>query len=245
MTDIAAPLAGDPGDHPVALALRRAVRGEFPAVDGVVEVVPRWRAGLIGIVCFTGHALIAAAPGEPSDSTTDALPLPEDVRRRIDAFGGAHDPRVVAAFAGAGGWIDSLDVVLAARGVGGQPSLVARPDLVDHPRARHAAKVRDDVHCFSPPVGGGFLTLGTGLGGLPELGIELDEHLGPEIHGESAGAAGAGAPWSGREMISAALTLVPEGDVVVAAVAPGNARALRAFLAAGFSPVGGVQLIVP
>ena len=73
------------------------------------------------------------------------------------------------------------------------------------------------------------VTLATGLGGLPELGIEIDPTKGH----------------SGAEVTRAALTLVPRDEVVVAACAPGNARALRAALSAGFEPVASVQLWRP
>ena len=73
------------------------------------------------------------------------------------------------------------------------------------------------------------MTLATGLGGLPELGIEVDPRKGH----------------TGAEVTQAALTLVPRDQVVVAACAPGNARALRAALAAGFEPVASVQLWRP
>jgi len=42
----------------------------------------------------------------------------------------------------------------------------------------------------------------------------------------------------GRELIDEARRLVPAGEPVFAAVAPGNARSLRAFLASGFVPLG-------
>lgn len=32
-----------------------------------------------------------------------------------DGFGGAHDPRLITALAGPGGWIDSLDILMASR----------------------------------------------------------------------------------------------------------------------------------
>jgi hypothetical protein len=41
------------------------------------------------------------------------------------------------------------------------------------------------------------------------------------------------------------LRLVPAGEPVFAAVAPGNACSLRAFLAAGFTPVGSEVIIQP
>ncbi|RIQ11374.1 hypothetical protein DY240_28965 [Jiangella rhizosphaerae] len=42
-----------------------------------------------------------------------------------------------------------------------------------------------------------------------------------------------------------ALRLVPAGEPVFAAVTPGNARSLRAFLACGFTPVGSEVLLRP
>jgi hypothetical protein len=146
----------------------------------------------------------------------------------VDGFGGAHHPRVAVALAGPGGWIDSLDAVLVRFGAGGPPALVERADLAGHPRAGFATGVRDDVRCFGCPVGGSVVTIGRGLGGLAEIGVESD------------GGAGLG-----PDLLLDALTLVPADEVVVAAVAPGNARALRAFLAAGFRPVASVQLIKP
>jgi hypothetical protein len=39
-----------------------------------------------------------------------------------------------------------------------------------------------------------------------------------------------------------ALTAIPAGQLVLAAVAPGNAASVRALLSAGFIPLGSVQL---
>jgi hypothetical protein len=50
---------------------------------------------------------------------------------------------------------------------------------------------------------------------------------------------------SGRELIEQALTMTPSGDPLFAAVAPGNARSLRSFLACGFVPLGSEVLILP
>ncbi|HZH21846.1 MAG TPA: class I SAM-dependent methyltransferase [Geodermatophilus sp.] len=71
-------------------------------------------------------------------------------------------------------------------------------------------------------------TGGTGVGGLTELGVELE----PERRGRGAGAA----------LVAAALQQVPAGEPGVAAAAPGNAAGLRVLLAAGFLPVGSLQL---
>jgi RimJ/RimL family protein N-acetyltransferase len=67
-----------------------------------------------------------------------------------------------------------------------------------------------------------------GMGGLAEMSIELPTAL----QGRGIG----------RELIADTRHLVPAGKTPVAAVAPGNAASVRSFLAAGFRPVGSVQL---
>jgi hypothetical protein len=207
--------------HPIAQALRSAATGDFPPVDGAWQRVDPWRPGVEGVLAFTGHAFLALGP-DVSDPDVDAL--------GADGFGGASNPRLVARLAN-GGWIDSLDIVLVARGLGGEPALVPRSDLRNHPRAEHATSVRTAVttYGYAVPDDRTLVTLSTGLGGLPEVGVETDpakDHVGSEV-------------------VRHALTLVAQDEVVVAACAPGNARALRAFLAAGFEPVASVQLWRP
>jgi len=180
--------------------------------------VPPWRPGLAAVVAFTGHAFVALDPEHL---------LEPAVQARLDGFGGAHHPAVATAIAGPGGWIDSLDSVLVAHGVGGPPILGDRPDLAAHARVAFAAGVRSDVRVVGPPVGDAFVTIGRGLGGLSELGVAVGDTT------------------SGRQLLRDALTMIPAGEVTLAAVAPGNARALRAFLAAGFRPVASVQLLRP
>ena len=166
-------------------------------------------------MAFTGHAYLAVR-----DDLVSRLPLD-----RLDGFGGAHDPRVVAELAGTG-WIDCLDALLVHPGVAGADArLVERPDLSDHPRAQLARRMRRDVRVLGRPerTDTDLVTVSVGVAGLTELGVEVGTGRSP-----------------GRDLISAALASV-EGPVV-AAVAPGNARALRTFLATGFIPVGSVQL---
>jgi RimJ/RimL family protein N-acetyltransferase len=47
----------------------------------------------------------------------------------------------------------------------------------------------------------------------------------------------------GRAAIAAARHLVPGGEPLWAQIAPGNAASVRAFLAAGFRPVGAEVLL--
>ena len=209
------------GVHLLAEVLSKASGGDFPAVDGGWQRVTPWRDGVEGVVAFTGHAYLAVGD-DVSDGTLGSF--------GPDGFGGANNPRLVSRLAGSG-WIDALDVVLVARGVGGEPALVPRSDLRNHPRAEHATSVRSEVKTFGYAAADDrtLVTLSTGLGGLPEVGLETDPSK------ERAGS----------DLVRDALSLVEEGDVVVAACAPGNARALRAFLGAGFEPVASVQLWRP
>src|SRR5262249_34632338 len=118
------------GEHPLATMITDAAAGRFPEPDGGWQRVRPWRRGLGAIFSFTAHAVFAVAP-DVSDQRLAAL--------GADGFGGAHDPRLIAALAGPEGWIDSLDMLMAARGTGRPgvpPRLVDRRDLATHPRAR-------------------------------------------------------------------------------------------------------------
>ncbi len=213
--------------HPLAAVLTDAAEDRFPAADGGWRRVPPWRPDLQAIVSLTGHAILAVDPGTADDRLVDL---------GVNGFGGAHDPRVVADLAGAGGWIDSLDAILVGRGTGpstGGPALVARPDLSDHPRVRFARAIRADLRVlgYPDPDRHAVAVIGRGLAGLTEISFELE-----------AGRRNAGA---GTALVRDALGVIPRGRPVVAAAAPGNAASLRALLAAGFEPVGSLQLFRP
>jgi GNAT superfamily N-acetyltransferase len=212
------------GDHPLAGLIAAAAAGRFPVADGSWRRVPPWRAGVEGIVAFTGHAVLAVAPDIPDRRL---------VTLGADGFGGAHNPRLITALAGPGGWIDSLDILMAGRGSGrpdAPPRLADRPDLATHPRAAFAALIRDQPR----PLGyadrrrTALAVISRGIAGLSELGFELEP--GHRGHG------------GGTELVRDALTAVPAGELVLAAVAPGNAASVRALLSAGFVPLGSVQL---
>ncbi|HEV7625968.1 MAG TPA: hypothetical protein VGO89_05685, partial [Streptomyces sp.] len=125
------------------------------------------------------------------------------------------------------------DATLVARGTGGRGTtqrLPQRTDLDEHPRVRHARELRTHVRTYGDERG--LVTLAEGLAGRLELSTEL--------HGTQ----GAGRQL-GRSLLGDALSLVPEGEPVFAAVSPGNARSLRAFLAAGFTPIGSEVVLRP
>lgn len=220
--------AVEPDPHPLASLVSAAAAGRFPPADGGWERMAPWHPGVGAIVAFTGHAVVVVSPHVSQRRLQDL---------EIDGYGGAHHPRVVAALAGSGGWVDSLDVLLVGTGSddgANRESLMSRPDLRDHPRAAFAAAVRADVRVLGhgdDPSRRDIAVVARGIAGLLELSIELD----PARRGRGASAA----------FITAALAAIPAGHLVVAAVAPGNAASLRAFLGVGFRPIGSVQLFRP
>lgn len=203
--------------HPLVEVLDGLTTGRFPSVDGVVEALPPDPSGWWAIVALTGHAYVLSTH---SQDAVDA--------RGGDGFGGAMDPAVQTWLAGERGHLGVLDALLFARGRGRGSSLAVRDDLDDHPRVRRARAHRSDVRVLGDERG--IAAIGHGLVGRTELAVEL---LDPTVQGRGAG----------RELITAALGEIGEGEVVWAQVSPGNAASLRAFLAAGFVPVGSEVLI--
>lgn len=168
-------------------------------------------------MAFTGHAVIATV------LDPDAV-----LAQSPDGFGGAVTPRFLSWLAGPNGVIGSHDVVLVATGRG-DTRMPVRRDLDAHPRVLHARSLRDDIVVYGDERG--LITVGSGLGGLTEVSVEV-----------VAARRGAGV---GRRLVHDAVGIVGSGEVVVAEVAPGNAQSLRAFLAAGFKPIGSAIHVMP
>jgi GNAT superfamily N-acetyltransferase len=197
--------------------LRAAARGGYPEPDGSVVVVPPWRDDVEGVVSLPGRAYVATA-----------LPAAAVLARPVDGFGGATDPAFLTWLGGPGADFDCLDVLLVAEG-DARATLPPRPVDPTHPRVRHAVAHRTDVRAYGDERG--VVVLGRGVAGLLEVGVEVP----PEQRGRGAG----------RALLRDARGLVPPGEPLLAAVAPGNAASLRAVLAAGFVPIGSVQLLHP
>ena len=206
--------------HPLLPLLRAAADNIFPPVDGTVTVLPPLGNGWECSVAFTGHAVIATS--RPA----------AEVTARADGFGGSMAPDVLRWLAGPAGFVGVIDVMLVARGTGSPgstrgSSLPIRTDADDHHRVRYARDVRQNVTVYGDERG--LITLADGLAGRRELSVEAAE--------PNRG-------W-GRALIAEAVRLVPEGELVFAAVSPGNARSLRTFLGLGFVPIGSEVLIRP
>jgi hypothetical protein len=207
--------------HPLLDLQLAAARGRFPPVDGGVTVVPVLDDGLEAIVGFTGHAVVATS-----------LSLAELLHAGADGYGGAMAPAVQRFVAGPTGWVGVHDVTLAGVGLGDgglEPLLPAREDLDGHPRVALARDLRRDVRVHADERG--VVTVARGLAGRTELSLELEA----DQQGRGAGAG----------LLRDALRLVPSGQPVFAAVAPGNARSLRMFLRHGFVPVSSEVTIRP
>lgn len=201
--------------HPLLALLTNAAEGRFPPVDGGVTVLPPLHGGWECSVAFTGHAVVATA------RSTD-----EVMAHRPDGYGASMSPDFLRWLAGPGGFTGVIDVMLVTRGRG-RPALTVRTDLDHHPRVQYARQYRSDVVVYGDERG--LITIGAGLGGRRELSVEASSHN----------------QGYGTALIAEAVDLTPEGELLFAAVSPGNARSLRAFLSLGFVPVGSECLIRP
>jgi hypothetical protein len=209
-------------------ALTDAADGRFPPVDGGVTftraIAGPGGATLHAVVAFTGHAFIATSVS------------PEHViAAGAEGYGMASSPPVLTLLGQAGGTnshtsFGVTDATLFHRGRGHSesPPLSERTDREDHHRVRLARKLRRDVRVYGDERG--LVTLAHGLDGRLEMSVEAEP-------------AGQGKGW-GASLIDDGLRMVPDGQLVFAAVAPGNARSLRAFLRLGFTVIASETIIV-
>jgi GNAT superfamily N-acetyltransferase len=197
--------------------LQDAARGAPPPADGAVEVWPAPPGPVDAVLAFTAHHVVAAA----ADPDLVAARLPDgDLSAPVSvAFLGWLGERV-------GSRPGSLDVVLAAEGLGGPPPLELAPAVAldRHERVARSLRYRDDLEVWTVQGGAGVLVLGRGLAGRRELAFEVDPAR------RNAGL--------GRLLVATARHLTPPGEFLFAQVAPGNAASLRVVEAAGFRPIG-------
>ncbi|MDR3083810.1 MAG: GNAT family N-acetyltransferase [Streptomyces sp.] len=201
--------------------LDAATRGVFPPADGGTTIVRQQAHRDAGVLAFTAHSVVF----------TDEDP--RWVREMLgsldcDPLAATMNPRFLTAFMDrTGRRNDTIDLVSVAAPLPGEPPLVLK-EIGDpgHPRVVRARGRRDDVRVWT--ADGGVLVLGRGIAGRLEAAVEVDE----EARHQGLG----------RALASAARHLATEP--VWAQVAPGNARSLRAFQAAGYRPVGSEALLI-
>jgi GNAT superfamily N-acetyltransferase len=204
------------GDRLLRL-LQDAAIGAPPAADGVVEVWPAPVGAVDAVLAFTAHHVIAA--GVDPDLVAERLPDGDLGAPMSPGFLDWLGERLASV-------PGSLDVVLAAEGLGGIPPLELRPvgDPARHPRAARALRYRGDLEVWTDPEEAGVLVLGRGLAGRREVSFEVD----PARRNRGLG----------RLLVAAARHLTPPGAPLFAQVAAGNAASLRVVEAAGFRPIG-------
>jgi GNAT superfamily N-acetyltransferase len=194
-----------------------AAGGAPPPADGVVEVWAAPTGPMDAVLAFTAHHVVAAAV----DPDLVAARLPDgDLSAPMGpAFLGWLGDRL-------GSRPGSLDVVLAAGGLGGSPPLELTPgvDLDRHERVARALRYRSDLQVWTAEGDAGVLVLGRGLAGRREVAFEVD----PARRNRGLG----------RSLVAAARHLTPPGEPLFAQVAPGNAASLRVVEVAGFRPIG-------
>jgi GNAT superfamily N-acetyltransferase len=213
----------------LAHLLTRAAHGVFPAPDGTVLFLPQPSPRDAGVIAFTAYTVVFADTGAAGavgdgDAALRALLASGDLSAPL------NPPFLSALAARTGRHVDNIDVLTAAEPLPGPPADPGLHEATDrsHPLILRALRHRDDVRVWTVP--GGTLLLGRGVAGRWEAAVEVE----PQARGRGLG----------RALAAAARHLVPDGEPLWAQVAPGNAASLRAFLAAGFTPVGAEALLV-
>ena len=203
----------------LAEVLREAAAGRFPAADGSVTILPQPSARDAGVIGFTAHAVIFA--DTDPDWILQQLP-PGDLSAPLSA------PFLQALCEATDRDAHSIDVLCVTETLPGPAPVDLREETdIEHPRIARALRYRDDVRAWR--ADGGVVLLGRGVAGRLETAIEVD----PDCRGKGLG----------RRLALAARYLAPTGDPLWAQVAPANAASVRAFLAAGFVPVGAEALL--
>ena len=174
----------------------------------------------MAVVALTAHYFIAAAA--PEDWIRGQLSM-DDLLEPMS-------PRFLTALSHQLGLPDDgVGVLLAAQGLPG-PSLLRETTAHDHSRITRALGHRDHVRVFTDPTGVVIVILGRGLALRDEVAIEVEPtHRG---HGLAT------------RTLTEARRLVGTDQLLFAQTAPGNAASLRAFLAAGFRPIGSEVLFL-
>ncbi|MGF1427893.1 N-acetyltransferase family protein [Kitasatospora sp. LaBMicrA B282] len=202
--------------------LADAARGVFPPSDGSVTVVPQPGPRTAGVLSFSAHAVVFT--DEDPAWVRDAV-----ARAAADQLSAPLSAAFQLEFARRTGRVPgNVDLVTVADRLPGEPPLpLVEIEDREHPRVVRALRFRDGVRVWTTE--GGVLVLGRGVAGRWEAAIEVA----PDARGRGLG----------RALGVSARHLVPEGGVVWAQQAPGNATSVRAFQAAGYRPVGAEVLL--
>ena len=211
--------------HAFSQVLQRIALGEFPPVDGVVEVLAPLQGKADVLFGLTGHWVLAA---EIDEMQLMAQLPPGDFSAPMSAATVAWIALQLGTTAGP---FDAVFVGIASGDASGVDSIgLERVEDLEHPRVRRAMRYRDDVRVYATTDGAGVVVLGRGVTRRWELAFEVDESQ------RSLGL--------GRSLVRASLGLLPAGTPLWAQVSPGNAASMRTMIASGFRPVG-AEILFP
>jgi len=193
------------------------IAGVYPPVDGLTEVMPPPSGAAGAILAFTGHCVVAA---DVDPVWIERACPPWDLLA-------AMSPTFILTLEERLGFVAGpLDLVLCAPSEAGatEIALIEEDAAYLHARVRRALLVRSEVRVYRTLDGAGLLTIGRGLAGRWEAGMEV---AAPERN-----------RGLGRALAAASRRLAPAGEGIFMQVAPGNVASMRAILAGGFVPVG-------
>jgi GNAT superfamily N-acetyltransferase len=206
----------------LAALLNDVAAGRYPPPDGSVTILPQPSPRDAGVIAFTAHSVVFVDID------------PAWVRGQLPPgylSGPLLPPFLQAVCARTGRRANNTDMLCVTTPLPGPPPVALAPGATaGHPRIARALRYRDDVRAWETP--GGIVLLGRGVAGRWEVGVEVD----PGYRGKGLG----------RELAAAARHLVPpeeRGVPIWAQISPGNAASVRAFLAAGYRPVGAEALL--
>jgi len=216
----------------LAALLARVAAGQYPPPDGGITILPQPSPRDCGVISFTAHSVIFT----DADPEWVRAQLPDgDLGAPLGSrFLEALHAQTGRAAAGDGRATDParsshiVDTLWLTESLLGSPGLrLTRAANPSHPRVTLARRYRDNVMVWA--ADGGIVLLGRGVAGRWEVAVEVE----PDRRGRGLG----------RELAAAARHLIPAGAPLWAQIAPGNAASVRAFLAAGYRPVGAEALI--
>ncbi|HEY8169531.1 MAG TPA: GNAT family N-acetyltransferase [Candidatus Limnocylindria bacterium] len=213
--------------HRLLAVLLAAATDTFPPSDLEVEVLaPPTGSKADAVVAFSGHSMVVAGIDEarvrrrlPADDP--AAPMSADFLVWLGKQLGSEPGTIDAVLVALPGWVSPKALTL-------EP--VPDRQANAHDRVKRSRHYRADVAAYTDADERGIVILGRGLAGRLEVSIEVR----PELRGRGIGS----------DLARAALKLVPEGEPLFAQVTPGNVASLRAFLAAGYRPIGSEVLFL-
>jgi GNAT superfamily N-acetyltransferase len=215
------PLAGRDA---LAVLLDNVAAGHYPPADGTVAILSQPSSRDAGVISLTGWSVVFA----DADPAWIAAQLPPG---DFSAPLSAHFLAALSArLSRRAGSVDMLACAVPLAGPPTDPALTELPLTsahAAHPRVARALRHRQEVRAWEAE--GGVLVLGRGVARRWEVAVEVD----PDCRGRGLG----------TRLAVAARQLVPLDAVLWAQIAPANAASVRAFLRAGFQPVGAEALL--